>query len=181
MGDDAEWYMEYGPDGIPSWLDYYEESQETTSRKKNTSKRNNTARHSKKTSDSKKSSSKTKRTILVDGDNHFDTGKKGIERTKKDIDVRVMFSQPGAKKKFDKKYGDRPNVSSKLVAPGDQAVDNQIKSEAGRLLKSGNNDVTIVSQDKDFKEYSSRKKKENKRNRISTAKSVQEKINRTKK
>lgn len=75
------------------------------------------------------------KTIFIDGDNHFDEGKKGIEHKSKDTKVRAIFSQSGAKDKFDRKYRGKPNVSSKLVPSGPQAVDNQIKSEAGQLLK----------------------------------------------
>ena len=114
------------------------------------------------------------KTIFLDGDNHFDEGQKGIERLPKKTKVRAVFSQPGAKRKFDRKFGDRPNVSSKLVEPGDQAVDNQIKSEAGQLLKKGNQDITFVSQDKDFVEFKDRKKNGGKGNRIAVAKSVKE-------
>jgi len=114
------------------------------------------------------------KTIFLDGDNHFDEGQKGIERLPKKTKVRAVFSQPGAKRKFDRKFGDRPNVSSKLVEPGDQAVDNQIKSEAGQLLKKGNQDITLVSQDKDFVEFKDRKKNGRNGNRITVAKSVNE-------
>ena len=114
------------------------------------------------------------KTIFLDGDNHFDEGQKGIERLPKKTKVRAVFSQPGAKRKFDRKFGDRPNVSSKLVEPGNQAVDNQIKSEAGQLLKKGNQDITFVSQDKDFVEYKDRKKNGKNGNRITVAKSVKE-------
>ncbi len=114
------------------------------------------------------------KTIFLDGDNHFDEGQKGIERLTKKTKVIAVFSQPGAKRKFDRKFGDRPNVSSKLVEPGDQAVDNQIKSEAGQLLKKGNQDITFVSQDKDFVEFKDRKKNGKNGNRITVAKSVNE-------
>lgn len=135
-------------------------------------------------SNKKKSTSGKKKerqvTIFIDGDNHFDEGQKGIERTPKNTRVRVVFSQAGAKRKFDRKFGNRPNVSSKLVKPGDQAVDNQIKAEAGQLLKNGNQDITFISQDPDFAEYRDRKKNTGLGNRISTAKSVSEKLNRKK-
>lgn len=120
-------------------------------------------------------------TIFLDGDNHIDEGQKGIEHTPKNTKVRAIFSQSGAKLRFDRKYGGRSNVSSKLIKPGDQAVDNQIKTEAGQLLKNGNQDITIVSQDSDFVEFRDRKKNEGFGNRISTAKSVNEKLNRNKK
>lgn len=121
----------------------------------------------------KKEESELQKTIFIDGDNHIDVGQKGIECTSKDIKVRAIFSQSGAKEKFDKKYGDRPNVSSKLVSPGSQAVDNQIKTEAGRLLKKENQDVVFVSYDSDFKEYADKKNNKS-QNRISVVKSVGE-------
>ena len=118
--------------------------------------------------------------ILVDGDNHFDEGQKGIEHTSKNTKVKVFFSQPGAKRKFDKKYRKRSNVSSKLVKPGDQAVDNEIKAEAGRLLKEKKN-VAIVSQDKGFKKYGDKKNKNSYGSKVKTAKSVKEVIKKKKK
>lgn len=120
-------------------------------------------------------------TIFLDGDNHFNEGQKGIERLPKKTNVRAIFSQSGAKRKFDNKYGDRPNVSSKLVEPGDQAVDNQIKAEAGQLLKKGNQDITFVSHDKGFEKYRDRKKNGKNGNSISVVKSVKEKRMKNKK
>lgn len=113
-------------------------------------------------------------TIFLDGDNHFKEGQKGIERLSKKTKVRAVFSQPGAKRKFDKKNGERPNVSSKLVEPGNQAVDNQIKAEAGQLLKKGNQDITFVSHDSDFAEYRDRKKNRKDGNSITVVKSVKD-------
>lgn len=128
-----------------------------------------------------KTKSEKEKTIFLDGDNHFDEGQKGIERLSKKTKVIAVFSQPGAKRKFDRKYGNRPNVSSKLVEPGNQAVDNQIKAEAGQLLKKGNQDITFVSQDKDFVEYKDRKKSGRDGNRITVAKSIKEKQSKNKK
>lgn len=128
-----------------------------------------------------KAKSETQETIFLDGDNHFNEGQKGIERLPKIIKVRAVFSQPGAKMKFDRKYGSRPNVSSKLVKPGDQAVDNQIKAEAGQLLKQGNQKITFVSQDKDFVEYRDRKKNGKNGNHITVAKSVKDRNSKNKK
>lgn len=122
----------------------------------------------------KNNKTQRKHTIFIDGDNHIDKGQKGIEHTPKDTTVKAFFSQPGAKRKFDKKYQNRPNVSSELVSPGDQAVDNQIKAEAGRLLKRGNQDVTFVSHDRGFDEYKKRKDDRSSGNRITTVKSVKD-------
>lgn len=116
----------------------------------------------------------TEHTIFIDGDNHFDEGKKGVGNVSKNTKVRAVFSQIGAQRKFNRKYGNRPNVSSKLVPPGDQAVDNQIKAEAGRLLKKGNQDIDIVSQDKGFGKFAKKKNKNELGNHLSTAKSVKE-------
>lgn len=129
----------------------------------------------------KRKESNLQKIIFIDGDNHFDEGQKGIEHTTEDIKVRAIFSQPGAKKRFDKKYGHKSNVSSKLVSPGNQAVDNQIKAEAGQLLKNGNQDITFVSHDTDFAKYKDRKKNNKLGNIISTAKSVEEKLKKNKK
>lgn len=125
----------------------------------------------------KNNKTQRKHTIFIDGDNHINEAQKGIEHTTKDIMVRAFFSQAGAKHKFDMKYQDRPNVSSKLVSSGDQAVDNQIKAEAGRLLKKGNQEVTFVSHDKGFDKYKNRKKDRSSGNRITTVKSVKDIVN----
>lgn len=119
-----------------------------------------------------KTNPEKQKTIFVDGDNNINEGLKGVERLPKNVNVRVVFSQPGTKRKFDNKYRDRPNLSSKLVKPGNQAVDNQIKTEAGQLLKKGNQDITFVSHDRDFAEYGERKKNRKDGNRITVVKSV---------
>lgn len=123
---------------------------------------------------SKKTRAEREETIFIDGDNHITEGQKGIERLPKNKKVQAVFSQDGAQRKFDMKYGERPNVSSVLVKPGDQAVDNRIKSDVGQLLKKGNQDITIVSQDKGFEKYRDRKNNGKDGNRISVAKSVKE-------
>ena len=111
------------------------------------------------------------KTILIDGDNHIDKGLKGIEHTKKEVSVKAFFSQEGAKRKFDEKFKKRPNISSKFVKPGNQAVDNKIKTDAGKLLQKGNQDVVIVSHDKGFDEYNKKVNGKN-GNRIIRAESV---------
>lgn len=122
----------------------------------------------------KKSKDKRKATIFLDGDNHINEAVKGIEHTSKDVAVIAIFSQSGAKRKFDEKFGERRNVSSKIVSPGNQAVDNQIKAEAGQLLKEGRQKILIVSRDKGFERYANKKKNKKSNNKIFTAKSVQE-------
>ena len=124
---------------------------------------------------------KLEKTIFIDGDNHFDEGQKGIESAPKNIKIKVFFAQPGAQINFNKKFGHRRNVSSKLVAPGKQAVDKEIKAEVERYLKKGNQDITIVSQDKGFKKFIDKKRNNNLKNTISMAKSVAEKLEMDKK
>ena len=129
-------------------------------------------------STSKKTNNKTysasKEYYLIDGDNNLPEGKKGLENLSKDKTVKVYFCQKNAKIKFDKKYEKRPNVSSEYVKPGDQAVDNRIKRDAGRLLKDEHNSVKIISHDKGFTKYRDRKKNENSSNHIEVAKSIRE-------
>ncbi len=120
----------------------------------------------------------TQDTFLIDGDNHLNEGIQGIEHTRKGIAVKGYFTQEGAKRRFDRKFANRPNVSSELVEPGNQAVDNRIKDEARRLAKQKNQNVTIVSQDKGFQEVRGKRKNGS---RISTAKSVKEKLKNNKK
>ena len=65
-----------------------------------------------------------------------------------------------------------------MVKPGDQAVDNQIKSVADKLLKDKNQEVTIISQDKGFDEFIKQKNKSGKQ--ISRAKSVRDRMKKKK-
>ncbi len=113
-----------------------------------------------------------KKTYLIDGDNHIDEGMKGIERQKKTVDIIAFFCVEGAKIKFDRKYKERPNVKTFLVPKGEQAVDNRIKAYAGRLLSKGNQDITIVSQDKGYNKYIN-KNNGKKNNLIKLAKCVE--------
>ena len=103
-------------------------------------------------------------------------GQKGIELLPAKTKVKAMFSQEGAKRKFDKKYRKHPNVSSRLVKPGNQAVDNQIKAQVGQLLKMENQDITIVSHDKGFNEFAGRKKRKHEGTRILVVKSVKDRL-----
>lgn len=137
---------------------------------------NSSSKVNKTKKNSKKFQPQRKQTIFIDGDNHIREAQKGIEHTTKNTTVRAIFSQVGAKRKFDRKYQNRPNVSSKLVSPGDQAVDNQIKAEAGQLLKKGNQEVTFVSHDRGFEKYKNRKNDRSSENRITTVKSVKDKL-----
>ena len=114
---------------------------------------------------------KPKEIILIDGDNHFDEGRKGLEN-ESEAKVLAFFSQPGAKKKFDKEYGGKPNISSKLVPPGNQAVDNQIKAMAGQLVKEPDQKVSIISQDKGFQKFAAKKNQHNTGDPIIVSRSV---------
>ena len=58
----------------------------------------------------KKFQPQRKQTIFIDGDNHIKEAQKGIEHTTKNTTVRAIFSQVGAKRKFDRKYQNRPKV-----------------------------------------------------------------------
>ena len=124
------------------------------------------------------------KTILIDGDNHINDGRRGIEQSPKDVEIIAYFRQDGAKKKFDNKYKARTNVKSilvKSVKPGDQAVDKQIKKDAGKLLKKKDQVVIIVSQDNDFKEYEKRKRAKGlPRNKLTIVKSVAEALKKDK-
>lgn len=152
-------------------LDYKESDNDKLNKQKKSVSKKQTVKQKK----------KKQETIFLDGDNHVKEGQKGIERLPKETVVRAVFSQEGAKKKFDKKYKGRPNVSSKLVKPGNQAVDNQIKAEAGQLLKKGNQDITFVSHDKGFEKYKDKKQNTKGGNHISVSKSVKEKSSKKKK
>ena len=103
----------------------------------------------------------TETTIFLDGDNHINEGEQGIELTLERESVRAFFCQDGAKSKFDEKYKNKTNVSSKLVEPGPQAVDNRIKAEVGNLLRKGNQNIGIVSHDKDYDDYIEKKNGKN--------------------
>lgn len=101
---------------------------------------------------------KKKEIIRIDGDNHINEAVNEIEKISEQTRVVAYFSQPGAKRKFDKRYDGNSNFSSKLVKPGDQAVDNQIKTDAGRDLQEGKK-ITILSHDSGFIDYKKKKKK----------------------
>lgn len=114
--------------------------------------------------------------IQIDGDNHINEAVNGIEEISEQTTVIAYFSQAGAKRKFDKEYNGKSNVSSKYVEPGNQAVDNQIKTDAGRYLQE-NKKVTVVSHDSDFSDYKKRKKEENKNYDIEVSKSIKDRNN----
>ena len=61
------------------------------------------------------------------------------------------------------------NDNKQSVKPGNPAVDNRIKSEAGQRYSNGES-VYIVSQDKGFSKYA--KKKDNAGKKIHAVKSV---------
>ena len=105
---------------------------------------------------SKKTETKFKEietTIFLDGDNHINEGEQGIELMLERELVRAFFCQDGAKSKFDEKHKNKTNVSSILVVPGPQAVDNRIKAEVGNLLIKGNQNIGIVSHDKGYDDF----------------------------
>lgn len=110
--------------------------------------------------------------ILIDGDNNLKDAIKGLEHTKKSTNVVAYFSQAGAEKKFKRKFKNRPNITTKLVEPGNQAVDNQIKTDAGQLCKKNDQRISIISQDKGYRSFSHRKNKNMSGNRISVEPSV---------
>lgn len=141
-----------------------------------------TQRDGTKKSNYKKKNNETQRpcTIFIDGDNNINKAQKGIKHIPKNTEVRAIFSQKGAQRKFDKKYANIPNVLSKLVLPGDQAVDNQIKTDAGQLLKKGNQVVIFVSHDKGFARFAKRKNNMDSGNRVFTATSVKDALKKNK-
>lgn len=90
------------------------------------------------------------RLFLVDGDNHVYEALKGVMNTRKDDNVQVYVTQKGLKKNLQTMYGSRVHI--KKVRPGDQAVDNVIKSRMGSEAKRGKYDeVVVLSQDKGYK------------------------------
>lgn len=116
-----------------------------------------------------KSNSELELTIIIDGDNHIHKAEEGIENTTKDTMVESYFVQPGAKKKFDLRHEEMENVSSQVVEPGNQAVDNAIMARVDEIIKKDEKQiVAIVSEDKGFEGYA--KGKDN----VYVAKSVQE-------
>ena len=113
-------------------------------------------------------------TFLLDGDNHFDEGQKGVEHTSKYTPVKAFFAQRGAKDKFKKITTNRPNVMSKYVKPGNQAVDRKIIKEADKLLEKRNQIIIIVSQDKGYERYYKNKVAIDSGNSVLFVKSVKE-------
>ena len=89
------------------------------------------------------------RLYLVDGDNHVYEGLKGVFNSRKTDSVIVYVTQDGLAKKLRKKYEER--VSVKEVPPGDQAVDNVIKSRMGSEAALGRYaEVVVLSRDKGY-------------------------------
>lgn len=127
------------------------------------------------------SKSEGRTTILIDGDNHLGEAIRGIEHSTNKT-IEAYFSQPGAKEKFDRKYKNKQNVKSKLISPGNQAVDNVIKSRTGQLLKEKNQNIKIISQDKGFQRYINKKKEKSELNgnKVCVCKNVDEALTKKK-
>ena len=112
------------------------------------------------------------RLFLVDGDNHIYEGLKGIESVGLVDSVLVYVSQRELKEKLESEFGDRIKV--KEVTPGDQAVDNVIKSRIGSEIKQDRyREVIVVSHDKGYKEMIDKAHKNGKM-RYRQAKSIKE-------
>ena len=89
------------------------------------------------------------RLFLVDGDNHVNEGLSGVMNTRKQDTVQVFVTQDGLSDRLKKKYGDRIRVTK--VRPGNQAVDNVIKSRIGQeASKSDHSELYVLSHDKGY-------------------------------
>jgi len=91
-----------------------------------------------------------KKLFLVDGDNNPIQNMNGYEvvKKKKNTHVLVCVADEGLEEKYVEAFG----VDTKYVVPDDQAVDNQIKSIVGNVLKNHEYDeVVIISKDQGYK------------------------------
>lgn len=98
---------------------------------------------------------------LVDGDNHVYEGLEGLDRldqVNKFGKVRIFVTQPELKDKLIKRYGNRPYISVKMVKSGKDAVDNQIKSTFGNIMKNRRpyQKIYIISRDKGYSDLISK-------------------------
>ncbi len=85
---------------------------------------------------------------LIDGDNHITEATKRIKLADETDDVRIFVSQDELYKKYTKK--NLPHVTVIKVEPGDQAVDNRIKSVLGNAVKDDYEEVYVISHDKGY-------------------------------
>lgn len=99
---------------------------------------------------------------LIDGDNHIYEAIERIDLADETDDVRIYVSQDGLYNRLINKR--HPHVTVIKVKPGEQAVDNQIKSVFGNAVKNGQyDDIFVISNDKGYdkliQEYRSKYKK----------------------
>lgn len=99
---------------------------------------------------------------LIDGDNHIYEAIERIDLADEMDDVRIYVSQDGLYNRLINKR--HPHVTVIKVKPGEQAVDNQIKSVFGNAVKNGQyDDIFVISNDKGYdkliQEYRSKYKK----------------------
>lgn len=99
---------------------------------------------------------------LIDGDNHIYEAIERIDLADETDDVRIYVSQDGLYNRLINKR--HPRVTVIKVKPGEQAVDNQIKSVFGNAVKNGQyDDIFVISNDKGYdkliQEYRSKYKK----------------------
>lgn len=92
---------------------------------------------------------------LVDGDNHVYEGLEGLDRldqVNKFGRVRIFVTQPELKDKLIKRYGNQPYITVEMVSSGKDAVDNQIKSIFGNMMKNRRSyqKIYIISHDKGY-------------------------------
>ena len=89
--------------------------------------------------------------VMVDGDNNPFHNMDGYEKIKNmtNVDVVVYVANESLAEEYKRKY----RVKTVFVSPGDQAVDNQIKTIAGNKAKNGEYDkLVIVSSDQGYRE-----------------------------
>lgn len=87
---------------------------------------------------------------LVDGDNHIYEALNGINSLSQCDMVMVYVTQDGLRDNLYDKYGDKIRVV--MVKPGDQAVDNQIRTILGNAVNSNREykKIHIISHDKGY-------------------------------
>ena len=127
------------------------------------------------TPSNKKSEQYSGEYYLVDGDNHPYEALNGLDSLSKHDMVIVYVTQGGLRNNLYEKYGDSINIE--MVKPGDQAVDNQIKTILGNTVNSDKKykKIHIISHDNGYVDIIERyrKKYKLKNNELDLRKSIE--------
>ncbi len=89
--------------------------------------------------------------IAIDGDNHWTEAVEGIERVSDKEDIIIYAADENVLKKIKGKKGVGDKVKTVSVKRGNQAVDNRIKTELGKVAKEHSySKIIIISHDQGY-------------------------------